>query len=461
MYDPKFERTVRQRMEELEFRPAESVWANIEHAIVAPRRGRRAVFFWRFLLPGLLVAAGAAIYVYHTSAVHGVKVADPATAKVAAPKPALNAPVKVERNVLPHAEGNAVPKIEGGMFPRIAANALPKVERDAMPRASGSALRKAERETLPTSGGNAGSEAEGTTATTVNAGSAAQSTVPAPWLFTPGMADQRFPPTIWAAAPKTQKTVISLTSLSPVRHPWEAGFVAGGGISRLNRLNVSHASQALAPQALSFYAISVSAAGKNYISDIRPDASFDGGIYLQKALSNRWVFKTGLNLHYYSTRINVGQQVNVYVTQSSSSYWNYPGSSPTSSVPLYSAGDQHVYTNKYYFLELPAAIQWKMNRSRMLPVYLEGGVSLARLMGANALYYNAQTGIYSKDGNIVNKTQLNIGSALLVGLPFHGVRIQMGPEVQYGVTPLVNNQSLGDQHLFYTGLRVVVLPVRR
>ena len=63
MHDPKFEKAVQDKMEQLEFIPSDSVWENIEIA-VAPHRRRRAVpvFFW-FLLAGLLLTgAGAAIY---------------------------------------------------------------------------------------------------------------------------------------------------------------------------------------------------------------------------------------------------------------------------------------------------------------------------------------------------------------------------------------------------------------
>jgi hypothetical protein len=82
-------------------------------------------------------------------------------------------------------------------------------------------------------------------------------------------------------------------------------------------------------------------------------------------------------------------------------------------------------------------------------------------MGANALFYNPMTGLYLKNENVLNKTQLDLSSSLLVGLPFHGIRIQAGPQVQYGLTPLINSQGLGDQHFFYTGIRLVILPGRK
>ena len=92
-------------------------------------------------------------------------------------------------------------------------------------------------------------------------------------------------------------------------------------------------------------------------------------------------------------------------------------------------------------LELPVAMQYKINRSRILPLFLEGGLSVSRLMGANALFYDPTTGLYLKSGNVLNKTQLDLSSSLLIGLPFRGIRIQAGPQVQYGLTPLINSQG--------------------
>ena len=279
------------------------------------------------------------------------------------------------------------------------------------------------------------------------------------WLYQPELARQSFAAAIHANALSTEKATKSI-GLRQVKRPWEAGFVAGGGISRLNRLDADKVNAAVSYSASSFYAINRSAYNKNFITDVRPDASFSGGIYLQKALSSRWIFNTGMNLHYYSTRITTGQQVSTYVQQSVSLI--VPSATTfASTAQVYSSGDMQVHTNRYYFLELPAAIQWKLSQSRVLPVFLEGGLSLTRLMGTDALFYNAKSGVYSKDGNIVNKTQFNISSALMIGLPIHGIRIQIGPQIQYGLTPLVNSQSLGDQHFFYTGIRLVVLPGKK
>jgi hypothetical protein len=257
-----------------------------------------------------------------------------------------------------------------------------------------------------------------------------------------------------------KKAAIAVAGLQKKVRPWEAGFVAGGGISRLNRLNSAQAAAALSFTAASFYRINGSSQGNAYISDVRSDAAFSGGVYLQKAITDRWTFNTGMTLHYYSSGITIGQQVNTYV-QASASFLNPSALATVPSAAVYSAGNRQSFTNKYYFLELPLNMQWRVNKSHLLPLFLEGGFSLARLMSANALLYDSETGVYSKQGNQINKTQLYVSTALMAGLPLHGLHIEVGPQVQYGLTPIVDGHSLGDQHFFYAGIRLVVIPGKK
>ena len=60
MYDPKFEKEVQRKMEELEFSPSETVWTNIEREVTRGKRRRRIPFFWLWMAPALLLS-GAAI----------------------------------------------------------------------------------------------------------------------------------------------------------------------------------------------------------------------------------------------------------------------------------------------------------------------------------------------------------------------------------------------------------------
>jgi len=497
MYDPKFEKAIQQKMEELEFRPPESVWVNIEKAVEVKRR-RKTAFFWRYVLPAVLVVAAAGLYghyAYAPAGSAGGKAVHPVAGSSTGGNPVADGGVGSSLADQPAAGANAT--TGGASTPGAATGGMAQAGHSStdLSRVSAALSRQAGRngvEGHKESDGIADEASnkatDGTIDETATAGGAALAGRPQAaghsqaadqtriagqsraadqkgldaWFYLPGLADQRLAPQIRASATLASQLGtknVAMAGLSHPRRQWEAGFVAGGGLSRLNRLKSDQARVALAAGTTSFYAISNASSGSHYISNVQPEASFEGGIYLQRALSDRWIFNTGMNLHYYSNRISVGQQVTTYV-QSSYSYLA-PRVQTAGTTSMYTAGDTRSVINKYYFLELPVGLQWKINKSHLLPIFVEGGVSLSRLMGASALFYNAKTGLYSKEGDIVNKTQFNVESALMVGLPFHGVNIQLGPQIQYGLTPLVNTQGVGAQHLLYTGIRLVVIPGRK
>jgi len=482
MYDPKFEKAIQEKMGELEFRPAESVWVNIEKAVVEDRRRRGAGFFWRFLLAGLFLAAATGGYVHYFTG-KTAKAPKTADARRVDPGQAMadrgdgagatadhnGAGAMADRN----GAGARPEGMTGGGSQGTANNGIAGYEGPAG-RSMGSRQRQTERN-LGVSGAAANGGIDQTGAGDEQANMRSNDRQPGTgsvekavngqksrfdWFYMPGLVDLRLSPQVYGAALNTKKNGISVAALSRKKYHWEAGFAGGAGWSTLNKLNANQAPAAVTRMAASLYSITGSSSSKNYISETRPGASFEGGIYLQRPLSRRWLVNTGMYLHYYSNSISVGQPLSTYVN-ASASYFTPTAQVAGQSTTMYASGNLRSYTNRYYFLELPVGLQWKVSQNKVLPVFLEGGVSLSRLMGADALFYNAKTGLYSKDGQVVNKTQFNISSALLFGLPFHGVGIQVGPQIQYGLTPLINTQGVGDQHFLYTGVRLVVIPGRR
>jgi hypothetical protein len=451
MYDPKFEKAVQQKMEELEFRPSESVWVNIEHAVSGRRRRRAVPFFWRVLLPGMLLTVAVGAYYF------GERAGKKAIAPVIAKGNVSTAVVMEQPASAPKGIGMALaPKgrrtVPGGTGP------VPGVagEGGGSGEGKGSAGKPASRigvKELP-NGQEEHQEGETPSEGWQNAQTAARTPRIGAYFYLPRLEDPRVTPRVSGFLPTAKKNIVNLHTLSRIRRPWEAGFVGGAGIDRLHRLDASQANAA------ALFNPNPPPSVKNSVSDVRLGTSFYAGVYLQKAVSDRWDFNLGMDLHYYSSRISIGQQVSTFVP----SFASYISQTALTAAPaplVYTAGNQQTYINRYYLLELPVAMQYRINRSRMLPLFLEGGFSVSRLMGANAIFYDPSTGLYVKNENVLNKTQFNLSSALLIGVPFHGIRIQAGPQVQYGLTPLVNNPGFGDQHFFYTGIRLVVLPGRK
>jgi len=269
-------------------------------------------------------------------------------------------------------------------------------------------------------------------------------------------------------SPVTAKQLSSRAStvqtLSKPHNPWEAAFTGGVGVSSLHQARLANyglqsdlpASQTTA-NAITTYAARPT---KEYVSSVDPGPAFYFGILAQKRLSPRWNFSVGLDFHYYSNRVHVGQQVSGY-TPSSATYLNAMAVAPIQSYPYYSRGDDQSYMNRYYFLELPVAIEWRINRSHLLPMFVDGGVSASYLVGSSAVYYNTHSGVYFKDAGVANRTQFNLNAALMVGLPVRKIGLQLGPQIQYGLTPLLNTEVSGPQHIFYGGIRLVVMPGKK
>jgi hypothetical protein len=128
----------------------------------------------------------------------------------------------------------------------------------------------------------------------------------------------------------------------------------------------------------------------------------------------------------------------------------------TSSANTNTGGELQTYYNRYYFLEVPATVQWRLNHSRSLPLFWRGGAVLSYLMSSNGLYYDNVTGDVEKDNGVVRHTQASVQSGLMVGLPVRGVQLQAGPEVQYALTSMLTTAS-GGGHMVYGGMRVTLM----
>jgi hypothetical protein len=271
---------------------------------------------------------------------------------------------------------------------------------------------------------------------------------------------------------ETAKKTALATHLSKPARPWEAAFTGGIGVSALNRLSFGVKSSGAPPLSAaapsssyaSYYALTnpavytTGAGTKQTVSDIQPDLTFSAGILARKPLSRRWAFTIGLDLLYYSTRVKVGQQVSSYTSAPGSPLALTAAAAPQQPYPYYYTGDEQQFTNRYYFLEIPASLQFQLNHSLTRPLFWEGGLSLSYLMSSNTLYYDPNSGIYYKNESAINRAQLSLSTSLMQGLSLGSLRLQLGPQVQYGITNLLPAQTSGTQHLFYGGLRVVFQP---
>ena len=96
-------------------------------------------------------------------------------------------------------------------------------------------------------------------------------------------------------------------------------------------------------------------------------------------------------------------------------YYKSPGYGPVSAdatLQNTTASYQAYYSNKYryrfQFIEIPLLVNWQINKGRRLPpIVFEGGVSISRMLSADALHFEGKNGVYYADKDLFNKTQFN------------------------------------------------------
>jgi hypothetical protein len=454
MHDPKFEQEVQRRMHDLEFVPSESVWAGIQQGI-APRERRRAVAILWWLFPGMLLLAGGIVMYRHSASTSGVAAVVPAPA---AGKPVAAGGVGTGVAIAGRSAGVVVGRSRVTTGNTARATDLGETQGSGGERVVTGAIGDA---------AVAGVQ-EGTEGTMVARGASLE-------RYRPGLIGGiAFRRGVKAPPLDLRGVNTAVSGIRQPRHPWSAGFGAGGGVSSVHsgsgNVLVSAPSVNNNSYAYSFLSgnspiprsnainpnNSTSGGSKQNKFDVKLDYSYWAGIYGEKQLSARWSVDIGLNLHYYSFRFETNNPVIAFAPSSASLFTSTTLTYTASSANAYSADGVQTYYNRYYFLEVPVTAQWRVNRSHTLPLFWRGGAVLSYLMSSNGLYYDNSSGTYEKDNGVVRRIQGGVNSGLMVGLPVRGVQIQAGPEVQYSLSSLLTTAS-GGGHMVYGGVRVALM----
>lgn len=227
----------------------------------------------------------------------------------------------------------------------------------------------------------------------------------------------------------------------------------------------------------SLFNLSYSATKK--ASPIQPDLSFSVGVFVQRAVSRRLTLSVGLEYAYMSVNTQVGQKINAplvintdtasaiivdefYKLPGYTSPANFPGGSNSISAGSYQQGATYysqTYRYRFQYLEMPVLINWQINKGRrMPPIVFEGGVSIARLLSADALQFESVKGVYYEDNSVFNKTRFNFVTGLSVGLLQHSKHpVWIGPTLRYGLNGMIKNDVANKQYLWSTGINVKIL----
>lgn len=183
-------------------------------------------------------------------------------------------------------------------------------------------------------------------------------------------------------------------------------------------------------------------------SAIRPGLSAGISLYKKKTISPRLQLAVGFGYDYYSTHRKVGAKVdsirNVFNNFSNGVAVNNfyrPSGSPV----------QSKYTNQYHFINLSAALNWKIISGKKFSMYWRNELQYQILTGSNMLHYDYSIPGYYKDNTLLRRGNI----FLQTGLSFPaGKRLQFNPFITYGITPVLKSSS-SRTHYSNAGLRVI------
>lgn len=180
--------------------------------------------------------------------------------------------------------------------------------------------------------------------------------------------------------------------------------------------------------------------------------AFQAGAFVQKEISKKSVISIGLNYSLYQTKIKTGNYVYANNIQASNTnfYTNVrPGNGATGSID---------YHSKLQFVELPVNYSVRLTRNNKVPLYLNGGISAGLLIESNYLHYDtASQGIYFKDNSLLRKASFNIQTGFGFTLASNSkTPLTIGPCVQFGVTDILKKDS-DKRFVVFGGLKMQML----
>jgi Outer membrane protein beta-barrel domain len=453
MHENNFEKQVQEKMDQLGFDPSDAVWAAVDKEINKGKRRRRP-FFILFFFSGLLIAGGG---------IYFGMIKNPSTNIIAGQQHKGK-----KENQDEQSEG----KVQSSRQQEIAMNGkqsgetpfINSVNNNKWPANTvdynGNKSNNSEKNIIVIKSGSDNIEGKNLAITKAEPQKSGNSELDSSAKKPMAAAENKMAidssPALKTASVEKKKVKTSL---------WKIGFTGGAGISNTNQslfkqsnttglyyipANVNVGTGAAAPVPVS--------------SEINPGFSFSLGIFVSRNLSKRISISTGLNYHYYSTHVYTGYAVDSPIIVYNPVY--YPGSSTLSGASYtinsyYRNGSNYSYTNSYHFIELPLTADFQLNKSLKLPVYWEAGLSVSYLLNSNALHFDPNGNLYYQNAELFNKIQLNGATAIMIGFPINKSEMQIGPQLQYGLTGLQKSGSGNPQHLFYTGLKISFIPRKK
>ncbi|MFL5787786.1 MAG: hypothetical protein ACJ748_07015 [Flavisolibacter sp.] len=474
-----FEKQIQKKMEELNFTPSEPVWKNIESQI-RPEKDRRILYIWLPLLVAGLVGGflwlnnGALVYKHSISNKDG-KYYSKITTNSAHP-------VKIKQITKPIKEDNILSKnnsnepirstSDNESMESVSANKISSnlktsehskklnvnlnnyLENTSLSNESKKLFKKKIEPFTSTNNNstivNKGLEIQNST-TVSNRKNYTLNYLPDDHLLpasvltfqsVPFISSLKFP---WSTESKKDSLadIVSIQDKNDYR--WKLGLATTTGYSG-SKENTDYSKSNYYPSSSSNQPPPFQA---SYIPLVNKGISFSIGFSIQKKISKKILFSTGIQYNYYSTSNIVGQKViqdttinksmvNSYYQDVSFSLYNSQGQ-PSQII-------ETKYRNQFHHLSIPVALDFQLMNT--VPLFIHASVSVHQLIYTNALLSNGL--IYYHDKSAFTKTQIFSEGGINYAFSLKNkLTLLAGPQIEYSLSA---NDNITSNHLYSIGL---------
>jgi Outer membrane protein beta-barrel domain len=465
MLENEFEKRVREKMDQLGFDPSDTVWTAVDKEINKEKK-RRTPIFWLFFFSGLLLAGGVYYFIENKNNLNTIartqqqgeinkervrqsviKVPEPGKVSKKEGEDTRNSTnqnSQTNKTELNRKPLNQRKVLEPGKE-KIYAGGTNDFDKKGIKKPVQNAISKKTDDIVIDNYSNKNIKTESENAAKNGIDSPSGKTVT-------GIVENKTPNQDSVSDTKLAKNKNQKTKSST----WQIGFTGGAGISNINQgLFNSDKSLSINNPASAAYNPVIINNPVYSSSEITPGFSFTAGAFVQRNLSKRISLSAGLNYHYYSAKIKTGSKVNAVFYTTNSTTPLYAGNN------YYQNGDIQTFTEQYHLIEMPVSVNFQLNKSNWFPFIWEIGLSPGYIIGSNALYYDPNTNIYIVNYQQPNKIQLNGSTAVLFGFRLNKNELQIGPQLQYGLTGLLKINDGNTGHLFYGGLKISFIPSKK
>jgi hypothetical protein len=480
MSDHEFEKKMQQKMDDLRLRPSDAVWAEVERNLRREKRRRRLVL-WIPLMGVLLTAGGFFIYNGSGNPDKGTVVKKEAVEKTATPSvstlpSASSAPSTSSspKNITtPSAENStqpdnkektvvtSAPVIKNAItnnrpdrksVQRTRNNNLPKPKSDDEDN-----ITDNKKPLLPEVKDKKVKE-DGPKATTVDSNAIVSNDHNIDTDLVQDLVDSAL------KAMAEQKAIAKTTpkKKQSSASKWQWGVNANIGVANISEGNLFDVLKSVRVDDLTgaqpqFNGIPPTPSPE--ASPITPGPSYTVGGFVQRKLSKRVSLSAGLQYSLFTVNTRVGERVN---SARAVNYGMY-NSAITDNYYLGGTGGTrlHDYTNRYHFIELPVMTSIHILGKKKMPIVLDAGISVSRLLHTNSLHFDGLNGVYYENDDFFNKMQVSVNGGLNIGL-FQNSRhpLFIGPNLRYFTTGIIKKEvtaSGGEQHIWSFGLNAKML----